>query len=268
MRTLSEKVVVLTGAASGIGRALAVRLGREGAALALADVDERGLRETAALLPNERSVTTDVVDVARWDEVSAWADSVQDGHGGADVVINNAGVGCVATFEQTTLDDFDHVLGVNLWGPVHVLKAFLPQLRRASRAHVVNVGSVNSFVSFPTSVAYNVSKHGLAALTDTLAQELSGSSITVSAVFPGGVATNIARRALHNEDADHDAFTRRAMTTPERAADVIVRGILRGRRRIYVGLDSRLLAFLRRLVPGALLRGIAWGWRRMDPNAR
>lgn len=165
MQDLSGKVVALTGAASGIGRALAVGLASEGAHLALGDIDAEGLRTTAGMCGHGPTVTTHVVDVADRSAVEAFARAVVRDHGGVDLLVNNAGIGCVATVEQSTHDDFARVLGVNLWGVIHGVQVFLPLLRQRPEAQIVNVASVNSFVPFPTSGPYNISKFGVDALS-------------------------------------------------------------------------------------------------------
>ncbi|MBN1171788.1 MAG: SDR family oxidoreductase [Micromonosporaceae bacterium] len=264
MRDYSGKVVVLTGAASGIGRALAIGLASEGAHLALCDVDAEGLRVTAGACGRSPHVTTSVVDVADWAAVQAFAQAVERDHGGVDMLINNAGISCVATIEQTTHDDFARVLGVNLWGVIHGIQAFLPLLRQRPEGQIVNVASLNSFVPFPTSGPYNVSKFGVDALTQTLMAELSGTAITVSCVYPGGVKTNIARNARYVTDSDAAGFEHRARISSEQAARRIIRGVKRGRQRIIVGADARILAFAGRLAPQSTLRLVTWGWRRIE----
>jgi NAD(P)-dependent dehydrogenase (short-subunit alcohol dehydrogenase family) len=262
MRDLSAKVVALTGAASGIGRALAVRLADEGAELALGDVDEAGLRRTAELAGRSPRVTTHVVNVSDRVAVERYAQAAHEQHGRVDAIINNAGVGCVATVEDATYDDFDWVLGVDLWGVIHGVKAFLPLLRKRPEAWIVNVGSVNSFLPFPTSAPYNIAKFGVEALSETLMMELSGTAIGVSCVYPGGIKTDIARRARHTTEADVAGFERRALTTADEAARLIIRGVKRGRKRIMVGPGVRLLALGRRLFPLTMLRLVTAGWRR------
>ncbi|NOY55555.1 MAG: SDR family NAD(P)-dependent oxidoreductase [Actinobacteria bacterium] len=262
MKDFSGKVVALTGAASGIGRALAVRLGEEGADLALGDVDEAGLNETAKLVDRSPKVTTHVVDVGDRHAVEAFALAVERRHGGVDVIVNNAGVGCVATVEDATYEDFDWVIGVNLWGVIHGVKAFLPLLRKRPEAHIVNVASVNSFLPFPTSGPYNISKSGVEALSETLMEELSDTNVSVSCVYPGGVKTNISRNARHTSDEENVEFERRAMATPDQAARRIIRGIKKDRKRIVVGVDAKLMVIARRLSPLGTLRLVTWGWRR------
>ncbi|NNJ62228.1 MAG: SDR family oxidoreductase [Dactylosporangium sp.] len=264
MKNLSGTVVALTGAASGIGRALAIRLAEQGAELALCDVDEPELLRTAGLADQSPRVTTRVVDVSDRTAVEDFAAAVLRDHGRVDILINNAGVACVASVEDASYDDFTWVLGVNLWGVIHGVKAFLPLLRQRPEAQIVNVASINTFVPFPTNGPYNIAKGGVGALSETLMAELSGTTVAVSCVYPGGVSTGIARRARYTSPADAEGFERRAMTTPDTAARTIIRGMRRGRQRILVGADARVLLIARRCLPMTTFRLIARGWRRQQ----
>lgn len=265
MKDLAGKVAVVTGAGSGIGRALAVRLADEGARLALVDVDADGLRRTAEAAARSPRVTTHIVDVSDRPAVEALVADVVAEHGVVDVVVANAGVACMATVEDSSYDDFEWVLGVNLWGVIHVVKAFVPLLRSRPAAHVVTIASVAAFVPFPTGSAYSTAKWGVAGFSQTLAMELAGTNVAVSCVYPGGVRTAIARSARHATADDAREFERRAMTSPDGAARVIVRGIRRGRERILVGADARVLSFAHRVAPQGSQRLVGWVWRRARP---
>jgi short-subunit dehydrogenase len=256
------RTAVVTGAGSGIGRALAVELSSRGAALALADVDGDALQETARACRAMR-VSTHLVDVADPEAVQEFCAEALRHHGGVDVLVNNAGVNAAATVDQLTLDDFAWVLGVNLWGVIHGVKAFLPHLLTRPQAHIVTVGSVNSYVPFPRDSAYTAAKYGVEGFTGSLAQELDGTDVSVSMVYPGGVATNASRHARYTTPEQDEAFTRRALTSPQRAARLIVRGIERDKSRIYVGADARALAVASRVAPLATRRLICAAARRM-----
>ena len=168
----------MTGAAAGIGRALATTLAGEGCDLALSDVDEVNLEETARRVREiGRAVSTHVVDVADRDAVFRWASDVASEHGGVDVLINNAGVAVLATIEEVDYDDFEWVVGVNVWGVVHGVKAFLPLLRQRPEGHIVNISSINGMLPFPRNGPYNLSKFAVAGFTETLVQELRGTGI-------------------------------------------------------------------------------------------
>jgi NAD(P)-dependent dehydrogenase (short-subunit alcohol dehydrogenase family) len=276
MRRFDDRVVVVTGAASGIGRALACELAAAGATLALADVDAEGLRETAALAGVDRCFTA-VVDVADRAAVERFARDVVARFGAVHVVINNAGVTVSETVERLGYDDFAWLMGINFWGVVHGTKAFLPALRQADEAAIVNVSSVFGLIAFPTQGAYNASKFAVRGFTEALRQELAGTRIAVHCVHPGGIRTNILRNARFYADAhgaaDHaganEEFARIARTTPEEAARTIITGVRRGRPRILIGRDARAIDRLQRWLPvrytrvvGALLRLSALAYAR------
>jgi len=256
VRSFTDRVVVVTGAASGIGRALACELAADGARLALADVDAEGLRETAALAGVERCLTA-VVDVADRAAVERFARDVEARFGAVHVVINNAGVTVSETIERLAYDDFAWLMGINFWGVVHGTKAFLPALGRADEAAIVNVSSVFGLIAFPTQGAYNASKFAVRGFTEALRQELAGTRIAVHCVHPGGIRTNILRNARFYADAhgggDHadanEEFARIARTTPEEAARTILAGVRRGRPRILIGRDARAIDRLQRWLP-------------------
>lgn len=268
MRDLSGKVVALTGAASGIGRALAGELAGHGAALALADVDDAALAVTAERLGERTRVTTHVVDVADPAAMRRYAGEAASAHGVVDMVVNNAGVGSVAPVEDASYEDIAWVLGVNLWGTIHGVKEFLPLLRQRPEAHIVNVGSVNSFLPFPTAAPYSMSKFGVRALSLTLMQELRGSTIRVSCVYPGGVRTNASRMSRHTTATDQENFERAARMPPEVAARRIVTGIRRDRQEIVVGADAHVLYTATRLLPMVTVKAIAAAAARMNRATR
>ncbi len=259
MRELAGRVAAVTGAASGIGRALALELARERAELALSDVDEAGLAETAgaarALGAHVSEARLDVADRAA---VHAWAERVVLEHGCANLVINNAGVGLGATISDVSYADLEWLFGVNFWGVVHGTKAFLPHLRAAGEGHVVNVSSVFGLIAVPGQAAYNAAKFAVRGFTECLRMELDLEDAGVSAtcVHPGGIRTNIARSARvvpreggptrEEMNARFDALAR---TTPEVAARAILRGVKRNARRVLIGADAHAIAALQRLFP-------------------
>jgi NAD(P)-dependent dehydrogenase (short-subunit alcohol dehydrogenase family) len=259
MKDLHGKVAAVTGAASGIGRMLAVVLAEEGCAVAIADVDADGLRRTAALV-GERggSVSEHLVDVGRQEQVYAYAEDVVTRHGHADLVFNNAGVGLATTLEEVEYEDFAWIVGVNFWGVVYGSKAFLPHLKTRPQAHICNISSVHGLVTNPAVGPYCSTKFAVRGFTLTLAQELKGTTVGVSCVHPGGIKTNVARNARYPAGANEEErennvrnFERYiAHTSPERAARAIVRGVKRGRTRILVGFDAYLFDAAVRLFPG------------------
>ncbi len=257
MKSFDGRVAAITGAGSGIGRALARDLASRGAHLALSDIDESGLAETVALCEgNPVKVTTARVDVADRDAVHAWADQVAAEHGKVNLIVNNAGVSLGATVEGVSYDDFEWLMGINFWGVVHGTKAFLPHLRAAGEGHVVNMSSVFGLVAVPSQAVYNAAKFAVRGFTDALRVELdAGRSTNVSCttVHPGGIKTNIAKHgrfdpALFPERLNPaDNFARIAMTSPEKAARQILTAVQRNRRRVLVGPDAKAIDFVSRL---------------------
>ncbi len=263
---------MVTGAGSGIGRALAEQLAAAGSALALADVDEAGLRQTVqSLAKNSALVTTHVVDVAKEESVEAFAADVNTRHGRATLLINNAGVALLGDFEEVSLDDFRWLMDINFWGAVYGVKYFLPLLKREPRAHVVNLSSVFGIIAPAGQAAYSASKFAVRGFTEALRHELEGSNVSVSCVHPGGIRTAIARSARLGEatpatrqEESIARFERLARTSPEKAAAVILRGVERREPRILIGLDAHQIDFLQRLRPSTYWKVLA---RKLkDPN--
>lgn len=271
-------MAAITGAASGIGRALAEDLARRGAHLALSDVDEAGLAETAGRCSGVK-VTTRRVDVADRAAVFAWADEVVGEHGRVDLVVNNAGVALAGAAESLEIEDLEWIVGVNFWGVVHGTQAFLPKLKANGSGHVVNLSSVFGLISVPTQSAYNATKFAVRGFTDALRMELQieGAPVSCTTVHPGGIATNIARSArvddsvgkLSGVDPDDAArqFGKMLRTPPEDAAKVILDGVLRNKRRVLVGADAKAIDLLARLPAGAY-QGLLVGGGRMRRRRR
>ena len=198
VKQFDDRVAAITGAGSGIGRALAVDLAGRGAHLALSDIDEAGLAETVARCEGRGvKVTARRVDVADRAEVEAWADEVVADHGRVNLIVNNAGVALTAEVDAMSYDDLEWLMGINFWGVVHGTKAFLPHLKAAGEGHVVNLSSVFGLLSIPTQSAYNAAKFGVRGFTDALRIELDAADCGVSAttIHPGGIRTNIVRNA-------------------------------------------------------------------------
>jgi NAD(P)-dependent dehydrogenase (short-subunit alcohol dehydrogenase family) len=191
---LAGKVAAVTGAASGIGRALAEVLAQRGCSLALADLDAGGLAETARRVEAAgRRASTHVVDVADWERMVRFADEVVEAHGGVDLVVNNAGVSVTGTLEEQSIEDLRWIVGVNFWGVVHGCKAFLPHLRKRPEGHLVNLSSVLGLIGLPTQTSYCATKFAVRGFSEGLWAELADSRIGVTVVHPGGVRTNIVR---------------------------------------------------------------------------
>ena len=257
MTEIAGKIAVVTGAASGIGRATACLLAAKGATLCITDVNKEGLEETAAQIRKAGgTVSTHIVDVASRDAVYAFADDVAAAHGGADIVLNNAGVAQIARVDELAYDDFEWVMNIDFWGMVYGTKAFLPQIQKKGAGHIVNVSSIFGLISVPSQAAYNSAKFAIRGFTEALIQEMKGTDIKVSSVHPGGIKTNIVRNArflqsstvTEREDA-MSGFDQIARTTPEKAAETIVNGIIKNKKRILIGFDARLVDWAQRLFP-------------------
>jgi NAD(P)-dependent dehydrogenase (short-subunit alcohol dehydrogenase family)/pimeloyl-ACP methyl ester carboxylesterase len=275
------KVAVVTGAASGIGRALALELARRGARLALSDVDELGLAETADQVKSLGSeVHTARVDVADRAAVAAYADAVAAHFGVVHQVYNNAGVaGAGGTVLETDWTVYDRVLSINLFGVLHGTKAFLPHLIASGDGHVVNVSSLNGFMAQPSLSPYVTSKFAVRGFTETLRSEMAqaGLPVQVSVVHPGGVRTNIAKAALAEareqgaeitpeQEARRRFYDEKLLRMPaEQAARIVVDGVEAGRPRILVGLDARAVDALVRLLPSRYPALLARVTRRVGP---
>jgi NAD(P)-dependent dehydrogenase (short-subunit alcohol dehydrogenase family) len=239
MTLTKQSVAVVTGAGSGIGRALAQRLAAEGiAGLAIADVDRKGLEETAAEITGGVKVTTHIVDVANREQMREFADDVVRLHGRVTHVVNNAGVALGGTLSEVSLDEIEWLMGVNFWGVVYGCKFFMPHLEREPLAHIVNISSIFGMIAPPGQAAYCASKFAVRGFTEALRHELEGTNIAVSVVHPGGVRTNIANNARIAENTAHspDEIERRlrrinrnlSTTSPKRAAEIIINGINEG----------------------------------------
>jgi NAD(P)-dependent dehydrogenase (short-subunit alcohol dehydrogenase family) len=272
VKTLTDRVAAVTGAASGIGRALAQDLAQRGAHLALADIDEVGLAETVALCEGLGvKVSSQRLDVADREAVYAWADQVVADHGKVNLIFNNAGVALGATIEAMTYEDFEWLMQINFWGVVYGTKAFLPHLKASGEGHIINLSSVFGLISVPSQSAYNAAKFAVRGFTDTLRMELEIEKAPVSCttVHPGGIKTNIARNARMDpatvelaggaEEAAKQ-FDRVAMTSPKKAARQILAAVEGDKRRALIGPDAKVIDLMSRLpgriYQGALVRGV------------
>jgi NAD(P)-dependent dehydrogenase (short-subunit alcohol dehydrogenase family) len=261
MSLTKESVAVITGAGSGIGRELAIRLAAEPVAgIAIGDVNVEALAETAKLVQGDQTrITTHKVNVADEAEMRAFAEDVVREHGRVTHVINNAGVALAGSCQEVSLEDIRWLMDINFWGVVFGTKFFLPFLEKERSAHIVNVSSLYGLIAPPGQAAYSASKFAVRGFTEALRHELKGTNIAVSVVHPGGVKTNIANSArigaglkLSPEELQdrRDAVNLLlSHTTPEQAAEVIVKGIKRRKPRILIGSDARILSLISRLFP-------------------
>lgn len=271
MKSVKDKVAAITGAGSGIGRATAVLLARQGCHVALSDVNMQGLSETETQCrAHGVRVRVDRVDVAKREQVHAWADEVAREFGGVHIIINNAGVALGATIEDTRYEDFEWLMNINFWGVVYGTKAFLPHLKAVDEGHIVNVSSVFGLIGVPTQAAYNSAKFAVKGFTEALRQELEvePGTIGVTCVHPGGIKTNIARnarvtpRAGWTDERSSSDFEKSFATTPERAAEDILLAIRKNRRRQLIGGDAVLIDLFQRLLPTLYQRVLVAGMRR------
>ncbi len=274
MRTLEDKVVVITGAGSGIGRALAVDLARRGSLLAISDVDDEGLARTVDLVKGAgaKEVRSDHLDVADRAAFTAYAAAVAEHFGRVNVVVNNAGVALAGDFADLEYSDMDWIVGINFWGVVHGTKEFLPHLIASGDGHVVNISSLFGLISMPGQSAYNATKYAVRGMTEALREEMliAGHPVGVTAVHPGGIKTAIARnaRVSTHEDKTQTAklFDEKlARMTPERAAEIIVRGILRNQARVLVGIDAHALHHFAKLTGSRYQDVVARASKRVLP---
>jgi len=276
MRSVADKVVVITGAASGIGRALAVDVARRGARVAISDVDEAGLAETVELVKaaGAREVRGDRLDVADRAAFAAYAEAIVEHFGGVDVVVNNAGVALAGDVADLEYADMDWIIGIDFWGVVHGTKEFLPHLIASGDGHLVNMSSLFGLVSMPGQSLYNAAKYAVRGFSEALREELlmAGHPVGLTVVHPGGIRTAIARNARAASPEDHVESARYfdeklARTGPEEAARIIVdKGILGGKARLLVGLDAHVVHHLARLTGSRYQDVVAAMARRTRPR--
>ena len=276
MKELRNKVAVVTGAGSGIGRQLAHQLARAGAELVLADVVQKNLETTVGELHGQTKITSHVVDVSKRDQVYALADAALKDHGQVDIVINNAGVAVLQPLDQVSYEDFEWVMNVNFWGVVYGTQAFLPHLKKSGDGHVINTSSLFGLMAVPTQGTYNATKFAVRGYTEALRMELelAGEPVSATCVHPGGIATNIAKAGKFDDSMERVAGVsidkQRKMadkmistTTAESAALQILKAVENNERRVLVGPDARILDKLVRLMGSAYQVLIVRRLRRM-----
>lgn len=261
MKDLKGKVAAVTGAASGIGRCLAINLADAGCSVAMADVDAKGLEETAKMMEGKNVlVTSHVVDVSDREQVYGFAEEVVERHGKVNMIINNAGVSVSSALEDVTYEDLEWIIGINLWGVIYGTKAFLPYLKEQPEGHIVNISSVHGIFTNPRVGSYCTSKFAVRGFTQTLRQELRGSTVGVSCVHPGGIKSDIVRSTRFYESAElkrsHEEASEMfdkyiVWTSADKAARTIIAGVRKNKRRILVGPDAHIYAFLERMFPNS-----------------
>ena len=259
----------MTGAASGIGRALALELAARGCDLALADRDEAGLQGVAAEIANahSRKITVHRVDVGEPSQIEAFAQAAISAHPGLNIVVNNAGVALLGQFNEIDQAQMDWLMNINFWGVVHATRAFLPHLARQSEAHIVNLSSIFGIIAPPGQTAYAAAKFAVRGFSESLRHELAmaKSPVRLSVVHPGGVATNIVRNSRTGTGMTDNArraqsierFDKVARTAPAAAALRIIKGIEKNQPRILIGNDARYMDLLQRFRPGTYWAALA-----------
>ncbi|QHE92204.1 SDR family NAD(P)-dependent oxidoreductase [Pandoraea fibrosis] len=276
MKTFTDKVAAITGAGSGMGRALALELARRGTHLALSDIDESSVANTAtACRALGVRVTAQRLDVADRDAIFAWARETVAAHGKVNLVFNNAGVSLSVPVATMREDDIRWLMDINFWGVVHGTQAFLPYLTASGEGHIVNTSSLFGIIAMPTQSAYNASKFAVRGFTEALRMELdlAHAPVSCTCVHPGGVATNIVQTSRIDESIgtltglDAQTHRRRAnklidVTSADAAARQILAGVERNARRVLVGSDARRIDKLARLLGARYQAMVVWLYRR------
>ena len=284
MKSFNGRVAAITGAASGMGRALALALAREGCHLALADKNGPGLLQTVAIIKASTlapvMITTQVLDVSDREAVQAWASETFVQHGQVNLIFNNAGVALSSTVEGVDYADLEWIVGINFWGVVHGTKAFLPYLKASGDGHVVNTSSVFGLFAQPGMSGYNATKFAVRGFTESLRQELDLQRCGVSAtcVHPGGIRTDICRSSridanmtgflIHSEQQARADFEKLFITDADKAANVILQGVRHNKRRVLIGRDAYFLDLLARCLPAAYQALVVFASKRMAPKPR
>jgi short-subunit dehydrogenase len=260
MTMIRGAAAAVTGAASGIGKALALQLAARGCDLALADRDEAGLKAVAAEVGRHTKVSVHNLDVGEPGQIADFAEAATSAHRKLNILVNNAGVALVGNFHEVEQAQMDWLFNINFWGTVHAARAFLPHLSRQVEAHIINLSSIFGIIAPPGQTAYSASKFAVRGFSECLRHELqmANSPVRISVVHPGGVATNIARNSRtgagisdHNARRDEaiERFGRAAKTSAEAAASRIIDGIEKNRPRILIGKDARIVDLVQRLRP-------------------
>ncbi|SNS87978.1 SDR family NAD(P)-dependent oxidoreductase [Rhodococcoides kyotonense] len=276
MSAFAGKVAVVTGAGSGIGRALALNLAQRGAKLALSDVDVNGLAETVRQVEAlGGEVESQFLDVTQRETVLDYAETVKARFGKINQIYNNAGIAYHGDVEQSSFKDIERIVDVDFWGVVNGTKAFLPHLQESGDGHVVNVSSLFGLLAMPSQAAYNAAKFAVRGFSEALRMELliSKAPVKMTVVHPGGIKTAIARNATVAENYDQASVAKffdakLAKTTPDQAAKTILKGVEKGKGRVLVGSDAIALDLFQRITGSKYQRVVATIANRVMPRKK
>jgi short-subunit dehydrogenase len=256
MKHLKNKVVVITGAGSGIGKALAIQFAREGCSVAINDINGQYLQETVDLVHAiGGKASPHLADIACRESVKKFSQEVIDQYGRVDLLINNAGVSIARmNIQEISWEYWEYMMNVNFWGTLNCTKIFYPHLQNQPEAHIVNISSIYSLSGVRDRGPYCASKFAVRGLTETMIQEARGTNVRITSVLPGGVSSKIAFHSKGYKDTREqkkiiEMQERFSKTSPEKAAQIIIRGIKKNKKRILIGWDSRLMDFVIWLFP-------------------
>lgn len=266
MKRLQDRVAVVTGGGSGIGRATCERLAREGCDVAVVDLNAASAEETAGLVrAHGRRASVHVANVADKARMTALPAEVMAEHGRVEILVNNAGVTVARTFEEHTLEDLEWIVGINFWGVVYGCKLFLPLLRAADEAHIVNISSMAGLLGLPMQSSYCATKFAVRGFTESLAAELSSSPVGVTAIFPGSIRTQVLRSSRHTGDGSIDRLAdllERHARPPSVVAGRIVKAIRKRQSEVVIGAEAHLSDWLQRASPAAASSILSWGFEK------
>jgi NADP-dependent 3-hydroxy acid dehydrogenase YdfG len=276
MNPFEAKVAVITGAGSGIGRALAVNLAEQGAKLALSDIDTEGLAETVSQAEAlGADVKSDRLNVAEREAVLDYAEAVVAHFGEVHQIYNNAGIAYNGDVENSEFKDIERIIDVDFWGVVNGTKAFLPHVIASGDGHIINISSLFGLIAVPGQSAYNAAKFAVRGFTEALHQEMlvAKHPVKVTCVHPGGIKTAVARNATVANDQNAQTFAeffdkRLALHSPEMAAETIIDGVCKGRARVVIGWEAKALDVLARIIGPSYQRIIAAAVAKFFPWAK
>lgn len=272
MKDLKNKVAVITGAGSGIGRALANAFAKQGCHLALVDINEASLIETESLISSHLSPATQIsrhlCNVADRSEIQQLAENIEQKHGAIHLLFNNAGVTINKSFENNSIEDIEFVMGVNFWGVVYGCYYFLPYLKKQSETHIINTSSLAGFMGFPNQGSYSASKAAVKSLSETLFAEFAVHNIHVTSIHPGTISTSILRSAVDRSGRNAESTGKMANLmerygkNPDKLAEKVVKAVKKNKIQVRVGIDSYLGDWIKRLLPHAIHFPFRWGFRK------